>query len=205
MVSLLRRWASTMIARGPASCASGARRGAAGALGQEGHREQADGAERRRHAEPGMDQEADGEEDRDPGQIDDRDRAGAGQKGADLIEVADRLGPFAGVPAGHGRGGSPRRARPGRGAGRAAQRSAPRRASGSGRGRPGTRRRRPGRSRARPASARSGCQHPVVDLQHVERAGEHQQVDDAREQRHAAERAPAIAQGRRDVGVDRVS
>ena len=110
--------------------------------------------------EPGMDEEADGQEHRDPGQIDDGDRARTGQKAADLIEVADRLGPFAGMPAGHGRGGSPRRARPARGAGRAPQRTAPPRASGSGRGPPGRHRRRPERSKAQSASARSGCSAP---------------------------------------------
>ena len=49
-----------------------------------------------------MNQETDGQEYRDPGQIDDGDRARTGQKAADRIEVANRLGAVAGVPAGHG-------------------------------------------------------------------------------------------------------
>jgi hypothetical protein len=42
-----------------------------------------------------MDQEADEQERRDPGQIDDGNGTCSGQKGADLIEVADRLRRFA--------------------------------------------------------------------------------------------------------------
>jgi hypothetical protein len=37
-------------------------------------------------------------------------------------------------------------------------------------------------------------QDPVVDLEHVERAGEHQQIDDAREHGHPRKLAPAFAQ-----------
>ena len=43
------------------------------------------------NAEPRMQQEADGEEHRHPGKIDNGNRPGAGQKGADLVEVAQRL------------------------------------------------------------------------------------------------------------------
>jgi hypothetical protein len=39
-------------------------------------------------------------------------------------------------------------------------------------------------------------------LQHVKRAGEHQQVDDTRKERDAAKCAPAIAQGRCDVRMN---
>ena len=49
-----------------------------------------------------MNEETDGQEHRDPRQIDDGDRPGAGQKAADLIEVADRQGPIAGMAAGNG-------------------------------------------------------------------------------------------------------
>ena len=110
--------------------------GAAGALGQQGHREQGDGADQRRHAEPGMNEETDGQEHRDPGQVDDGDRARAGQKAADLVEVADRLRRVAGMAAGDSECGSPRHARPAPGAGRAPRRTAPRRASGSDRALP---------------------------------------------------------------------
>ena len=36
------------------------------------------------------------------------------------------------------------------------------------------------------------AQHSIVDLQHVEGTGEHQQVHDAREEGNAAERAPTF-------------
>ena len=178
-------------------------RGAAGAFGQQRHREQGDGADQRRHAEPGMNEETDGQEHRDPGQIDDGDRTRAGQKAADLIEVADRLGPIAGVAARDGE--ADHRAMHGqrealveqrRGADHDARADQVEGAL-EGIGADQEDRKRDQRRHA-PAA-----QHPVVDLQHVERAGEHQQVHDAREQRHAPERAPAIAQSRGEVGMDR--
>ena len=98
MVSPPRRCASTMIERRPASCAS-ARAGAR--LARSVRRVIANRVTApigRRHPEPGVDEEADGQEHRDPGQIDDGDRARTGQKAADRIEVADRLGRLAGVP-----------------------------------------------------------------------------------------------------------
>ena len=177
-------------------------RGAAGALGQEGHREQADGADRRRHPEPGVDEETDGQEHRDPGQINNGDRARTGQKAPDRIEVPDRLGPFAGVPAGHGQ--ADHRAVHRQGEALVEHRSGPHhharadQVEGPLEGIGADQKDRKSNQRRHAPAA----QHPVVDLQHVERAGEHQQVHHAREQRHAAERALALAQGRRDVGVD---
>jgi hypothetical protein len=52
------------------------------------------------------------------------------------------------------------------------------------------------RDQRRHAAAR---QDPIVDLQHVERSGQHQQIDHGGEQRNAPKRAAAILQGRRDV------
>jgi hypothetical protein len=49
------------------------------------------------------------------------------------------------------------------------------------------------------------AEHPIIDLQHVERPGKHQQIHDAGEQCHARERAPAIAQRVRDDRMDRSS
>ena len=46
------------------------------------------------------------------------------------------------------------------------------------------------------------AQDPIINLQHVERASEHQQIHDAREQGHAPERAPALAQARCEVEID---
>ena len=48
----------------------------------------------------------------------------------------------------------------------------------------------------------TAAQDPIVDLQHVKRASEHQQVDDTRKERDAAKCAPAIAQGRCDVRMN---
>jgi len=50
------------------------------------------------------------------------------------------------------------------------------------------------RDQGRHAAAR---QHPIIDLQHVEGAGEHQQVHAAGKDRHAPKGAPAILQARR--------
>ena len=38
---------------------------------------------------------------------------------------------------------------------------------------------------------RTGCQHPVIDLQHEQRSGQHQQVHDCRKQRDRAEQGQA--------------
>jgi hypothetical protein len=150
-----------------------------------------------------MNQETNGQEHRDPRQINDGDRARTGQKAADLIEVADRLRPIAGVAAGNGeadhramhrqrealvedRRGSHHHAR-------ADQVEGPLEDVGA------DQEDREGNQRRHAPAA----QDPVVDLQHVERACEHQQVHHAREQRHAPERALALAQSRCEVGVDR--
>ena len=151
-----------------------------------------------------MNEETDGQEYWDPRQIDDGDRTRAGQKAADLIEIADRLGPVRGVTAGNRepdhramhrqrealvehRSGPHHHAR-------ADQVEGPLEGIGA-----DQEDRKSNQRRHAPAA-----QHPVVDLQHVERAGEHQQVHHAREQRNARERAPALAQGVRDVGMDRI-
>ena len=151
-----------------------------------------------------MDEEADGQEHRDPGQVDDGDRARAGQKGADLIEVADRLGAVAGVPAGHGQ--ADHRAMHRQGEALVEHRRGPHhhaRADQVEHALEGIGADQEDRERNQRRHA-PAAQDPVVDLQHVERAGEHQQVHHAREQRHAPERAPALAQGLREVGMDRI-
>ena len=179
-------------------------RGAAGALGQQGHREEGDGADRRRHPEPGVDEETDGQEHRDPGQINNGDRARTGQKAADRIEVADRLGAVAGVPAGHGQ--ADHRAVHRQREALVEHRRGPHhhaRADQVEHALEGIGADQEDRERNQRRHA-PAAQDPVVDLQHVERAGEHQQVHHAREQRHAPERAPALAQGLRDVGMDRI-
>ena len=180
-------------------------RGAAGALGQQGHREEGDGADRRRHPEPGVDEETDGQEHRDPGQINDGDRARTGQKAADRIEVADRLGAVAGVPAGHGQ--ADHRAVHRQGEALVEHRRGPHhhaRADQVEHALEGIGADQEDRERNQRRHA-PAAQDPVVDLEHVERPGEHQQVHHAREQRNAPERAPALAQGLRDVGMGRIT
>ncbi len=176
---------------------------AAGALRQQGHREQDGAARGRRQSEPGLDEEADEQEYGDPGKIDHRDRSGAGQERADLVEVAHRLERIAEMSCAGGEADD-----------RAVH----------GRGEPLVEQRRGAHDHARPDHVECGLeavgadeknrerdegrdaaagQHPVIDLQHVERAGEHQQVHDAGEQRDAPELLAAVAQRRRDVGMGR--
>ena len=130
---------------------------------------------------------------------------GTGQKGADLIEVADRLRPFARMPRRDSK--ADHRAMNGHGKALIEQR---RRADNHARADQieraleciGADQKDRERDQRRHAPA---AQDPIVDLQHVERAGEHQQIHDAREHGHAREGAPAIAQGRCDVGMGRIT
>jgi hypothetical protein len=177
------------------------RRQAAGTLGQQGHREQHDAASGRSEPQPGMNQKADRQEHRDPGQIHDCDRAGAGEEGPDLIEVANRLRPLARMPVGD-READHRGVRAQRQA-LVEQRRRPRdqaRADDVEHAleRVSADQEHGERHQRRHAAAR---QHAVVDLQHVERAGQHQQVHDAGEQRDAGKRPGAFLQRARDFGM----
>ena len=183
----------------------GPRGAAAGAFGQQRHRKQRDAAGGRREAKPGMNEETDVEEHRYPRHIADGDGAGAGQEGADLIEVTDRLRALAGMPgrdgkADHGAMHSQGEAlieqhRRADDDTRADQIENALECVGA------DQEDREGDQRGHAAAA----QDPVVDLQHVQRAGEHQQVHDAREQSDAPERAPAIAQGGCHVRMGRTT
>ena len=181
------------------------RRGTAEPFGQQGHREQRDGARCRRHAKPGVNEETDVEEDWNPGHVDDRDRSCSGQEGADLIEVADRLRSFARVPGGNG--DAQRCAMHGQGEALVEQHRRPDDHAGTNQIENALERvgadqeDREGHQGGNAAAA----QDPVVDLQHVERAGQHQQIHNAREHGHASKGAPAIAQGRCDVGMGRTT
>ncbi len=64
-------------------------------LGHHRQRDEDDGASQRRKPDQVMKQEADGEIDRHPRQIEEGDRPAAGQEAAHRIEVADRLGAVA--------------------------------------------------------------------------------------------------------------
>ena len=72
-------------------CGSHLHRIAHQAFGQEGQGKQDERAAQCGHADQGMEREADGEVERNPRQIEQRDGAGARQKRADRIEIADRL------------------------------------------------------------------------------------------------------------------
>ena len=66
------------------------------ALRQQCHCEEDDAANGGNQSEPGMDEEADGQEDRNPREINNRNRAGAGQKRPDLVEVGTGCDPAPG-------------------------------------------------------------------------------------------------------------
>ena len=138
-----------------------------------------------------MDDEAADEEDRHERHVEERRRAHAGEEVADLVEIADRL---------HAVGllGALERQRrdevedargehlvePGADAGQHLGADAVELALQDVGGKDDER----DADQGRDAAAR---QHPVVDLQHVDRAGEHQKIDDAREDRNADERRRA--------------
>ena len=141
------------------------------------------------------------EKHRDPRQIDDRDRALPGQESPDLIEVADRFVHFAGLPAG-GRQPDDRPMHDGRKvlvekSGRARHHAAADQVhhclKHKGAAEQDRQRDEGGNAVAR--------QHPVIDLEHVEGPGEHQQVHHGREQGHAPERPAAVLEGRRNGGM----
>jgi hypothetical protein len=64
-------------------------------FGQQGQRDEDDRAADRGKPDIGMEQKADAEVDRQPRQVEQSDRAGAGEEAADGVKVADRLRAFA--------------------------------------------------------------------------------------------------------------
>ena len=139
-----------------------------------------------------MDDEAADEEDRHERHVEERRRAHAGEEAADLVEIADRLQALGRLGALE-RHASPRGRR--RGETSISSNRAPMRASILARMRVepalkdvGGKDDQRDADQGRDAAAR---QHAVVDLQHVDRAGEHQKIDDAREDRDANERRRA--------------
>ncbi len=197
-VSLLRRWVSTVDHARARVLRERARRLAARTLGEDGHGDQHQSAGKRQHPEPGMDQEAEEQEHRHPRQVDDRDRAGAGEEGADLVEVAQRLVRVARI-ARHDREPHHRAVHGGAEAlvehrGRAHHDARADQVEDA-LERIGADQEHGERDQGRDAAAR---QHAVVDLQHVERAGQHQHVHHAGEQRDAPERALAVGKRRRN-------
>src|SRR5262249_37288438 len=151
-----------------------------------------------------MNEKADAQEYRDPWQIDDGNRTSPGEKGPYLVQIAHRLGPFSRMPVRYGE--TDDGAMHGHREVLIEQGCCPHdhaRANEIKRALEGVSTDKKNRedNQRRHASA---AQHPIVDLQHVERAGEHQQIDDAGKQRHAGERAPTIAQGSCDVRMNHI-
>ena len=145
-----------------------------------------------------MDQEADRQKERHPRQVDNGDRPVAGEEGADLVEVADRLlrvrGACIAGTEGDQRpmhdlaemvvdqgGGADDDARPDQFEQALETVGADEKY----------------RQRDQRGNAAAG-EHPIVNLEHVERPGQHQDVDHAGEQRNAPERPLAFGQRRRD-------
>ena len=148
-----------------------------------------------------MDQTANEKEHRNPRQIDDGDRALPGEESPDLIEVADGFVRFAGLSAG-GRQPNNRLMHDGREvlvekSGRARYHAVADQVHCPLEGEGAAEQDRQGDEGGN-AVAR---QHPVVDLEHVERPGEHQQVHHGREQSHAPECPAAVAKGGRNRGM----
>ena len=149
-------------------------------------------------AEPGMEQEQHAEEQRHPGQVEQRAHRRAGEKAAH--QCRDRA---AAGSAGRSASGASQTPEGGRG------RSAvePQRGRATSSGRAGSRRSRGSRRAATTISEeadqrrhRARGQHPVVDLQHVERAGQHQHVEHGGEAEDAGERRRQPAQRWRGSG-----
>ena len=171
-------------------------RGAAGRppgqhFGHDGERDQDDRAGERGEADIGMEQETNGEVDRHPGQIEQGDRPGAGQKPAHGIEIADRLRTLAlaadlerqaddGVVHAHAH-------RLVEAMADADQDAAADRVDDALRG---VQAGHQDQQRDERRHAAAG-QHPVVDFQHEQRAGEHQQIAHAAEQRDGEKGSPA--------------
>ena len=162
------------------------------ALGQERQREQEGAACQGDDAQPDMDGKAEREEHRRPGHVQDRRDAAAGEEAADLIEVAQRL---KGLP-------GDARPEPERDDSFVHRRvevmvHGQRRAAGDPAAdeieraleRVGDDQHRGQGDQCRHAAA---CKDPVVDLQHVKGACEHQDVHRGGKHRHADERAAEV-------------
>ena len=91
IASALRRLASISALRAMANCVALRVGRRVSSFGHDGERDQDDRAGERGQADIGMEQETDGEVDRHPRQIEQGDRPGAGQKPAHGVEIADRL------------------------------------------------------------------------------------------------------------------
>ena len=171
-------------------------------LSQHRERAQNDGARQRGNADQRVEREADDEIERNPGQIEEGDRPHPGQEGPQVVEVAQRLQAVSAI-ARLQRQADQRvvdavadglveaGADPHQNAAADQIEHAERCVK---RGRDGDQ-----GDQGRHAVAR---QHPVIDLQHEDRAGEHQDVAHAAEHGGRNERTAAGGQRRRQFGLD---
>ncbi|MGY4431517.1 hypothetical protein ACVWWO_003994 [Bradyrhizobium sp. F1.13.1] len=166
-------------------------------LGDQRQSDQDDGADQRGDADHDVEGEADGEIERQPGQIEERARAHAAKKGADIVEIAQRLKPLVaaadqqrqaddGVEHPLVQGFVQRGADPAQNPVADHVQNALRHVEETGEDDQA--------DQGRNAAAR---QHPIVDLQHEDRPGQIEQVD------HAAHQADADK--RRATGAQRIT
>ena len=178
-----------------------ARRLARQIFGDQRQRHQDDGADQRGEADHHMEGEADREIERQPRQVEERARPHAAEEGADIVEVAQRLQAFA-ASADHQRQPHDGVEHPRvqrfveRGADPAENAAADQVEHALGHVEHGGDEHEA--DQGRHAAAR---QHPVIDLEHEDRAGEVEQVDDAAHQADADERAAAGAQRLTEFGT----
>ena len=178
-----------------------ARRLARHEFGDDGERDQDDGADQRGHADQGVEGEADRQIERQPRQVEERARPHAGEERADVVEIAQRLQALV-APAHHQRqphhgiehAGIEGFVERGADAHQHAAADQVENALGdvqsAGQDHQADQR--------RDAAAR---QHPVVDLQHEDRAGQIQQVDHATHDADADEGVAAGAQRITEFGT----
>ena len=180
--SALRRLVSASDCAGRGKAGRGPRRLARHGLGQHGDDAENDGAEQRRKPDVGMEQKADHEIDRQPGQVEQRGWPDARQERSDAVEIAQRLQPVIAVAdlqrQTHDRLVNPAAERLVEAAADTHQDAAADQIEQA------QRRVEPAGEDHEPDQRRHAAarQHAVVDLQHEDRAGQHEDVAHAAHQ-----------------------
>ncbi len=172
-------------------------------LGQQRERDENDGASERGEPDPEVKDEAEAEIERHPGQIEQGGRAHAGQETAHAVQIAQRLQAVG--------TGSHLQRQPDDGFVHPIAEPLVQRAADAHQHAPADRieqtldRIDHGDHDGQPDQRRNTAarQHAIVDLQHEQRAGEHQHVDGAAEQPDGHEGAPACGDSARDRRVRR--
>jgi hypothetical protein len=170
-------------------------------LGEDGEADNHQRTTERRHAEPEMEQETDENVERHPRQIEQRDRPGARQEAAHLVDVAQRLQSIASA-AGRQRNPADHRidARAQAFAERAADADQHTTAQQIEPALEGIQDRHHDAEADERRDAAAG-QHPIIDLQHVDRAGQIEDVDQDARDRDAHDAAAAGAQRLRQLAA----